>query len=212
MLVVDSIDAITRGPVTARRAIAALHFIAERTGAAVLCIGHLPTDSVDRALHLARRRPTAAASVLVTVVAGDDYDERSALVPAVTPLAPCAETVPFTLGELSHSVRWAMPVHIKEFIDPEPYRTPDYEGGRAALLLRQLLDDGPVPVQRIKDAARAQGIAPWPLHRARLLTGAKTVRVSTPGGPKGHGAWYWHLPYQGFEWAEKQKTTPHLDS
>ena len=199
MLVVDSIDAITRGPVTARRAITALHFIAERTGVAVLCVGHLPTGSPGRALQLARRRPTAAASVLVTVIADDDYDERSALVPAVTPLAPDAETVPFTLREHPPAVLWETPTHIDEFIDPEPHRAPDYERSRAADLLLQLLGDGPVPAQRVKEAAHAQGIAPWPLHRARLITGTESVRVSTPGGPKGQGAWYWRLPLQGFE-------------
>ncbi len=207
MLVVDSIDALTRGPVTAYRAMTALHFIAERTGVAVLCVGHLPTDSPARALQLARRRPTAAASVLVAVIAGGDYDERPALVPAVTPLAPDAETVPFTLRERPPIILWETPTHIDEFIDPEPddTHTPDHERSRAVGLLRQLLGDGPVPAQRVKEAARAQGIAPWPLHRARLLTGTESVRVSTPGTPKGQGAWYWHLPFQGFAWAENQK-------
>ena len=210
MLVVDSIDALTRGPVTAYRAMTALHFIAERTGVAVLCVGHLPTGSAVRALRLARRRPTAAASVLVTAFAGLDGAERSALVPAVTPLAPDAMTVPFTLRQHPIAVLWDAPVHTDIFIEPGSLRPTD-QLGRAADLLLLLLDDGPLPAQRIKEAARAQGIAPWPLHRARLLTNTKSVRVSTPGGTKGQGAWYWHLPFQGFEWTEDEKTSTDLD-
>ena len=60
-------------------------------------------------------------------------------------------------------------------------------------LLEDLLSDGAVPVNEIKEAAKEEGISETTLQRAKLALGVESVRS---GFGKG-GGWLWALPTDG---------------
>lgn len=183
-----------------RRALAPLAVLAERTGAAVVVVRHLNKGTGGKALYRGGGSIGiigAARSALL--VAKDPQDEdRRVLAAQKSNLSKPAPSLSFSLEDAANGaarVVWGgeSPLDASQLLAAPPdgeVRTAETE---AKNFLRELLADGPVPVEEVFEEARSARIAEKTLRRAKTTLGVVSEREGKPG-KRGGGRWLWALP------------------
>lgn len=188
-----------------RRALQPMVNLASRLGCAVLGISHFskgtagrdPTERVTGSIAFG----ALARVVLVTAKRSDDGAGPGRLLArAKSNIGPDGGGFGYALEQVdtdgiqASRVTWgaALDGSARELLDEIEEHGPD--GGRedAADWLRDMLDNGPVPVKSLQSEARAAGISWRTVERAKSDTGVNATRASS--GNSGGGFWSWHLP------------------
>jgi hypothetical protein len=167
--------------------------LAERTRAAVIGIVHLTKDQQRQALYraLGSIAFVAAARVVMAVGKDPEDEERRFLVPIKNNLAAPLATLAFTLkrGVLDWYPGPIAGVHADTILGQQGSSQEEREEGHdAERFLQEQLADGDVKARDGEAGARASGIAPRTLDRARRRLGVRAYSVGYR--PK---TWWWSL-------------------
>jgi AAA domain len=206
LVVVDPLMAFLAGEVDAhrdqdvRRALAAMAYMAARTGAAVLIVRHMNKGVGGKPLYRGGGSIGIIGAARAGLLAAPDPDDDARRVLATTKsnLAAMPEALAYRLaaddrhgvarvvwdGVTSHTAADLLRVRHEDPDDQAPART------EAEDVLREILSDGPVPARQAKALARDAGIAERTLDRAREAIGAVTRREGFGKGAR----WLWSLP------------------
>lgn len=187
LLVIDPLMAFLAGDVHShrdqdvRRALAALAAMAERLGVAVVVIRHLNKSPGGPAIYRGGGSiGIAAAARVVLAVGADPEDEtRRVLVPVKTNLTAQPASLAYRLVAASGGtvrIEWlgVSTVTAGQLLAAPVDAEERNAGAEAEDFLRELLADGPVDAQIVKQAAREDGIAEKTLWRAKSKLGVKT--------------------------------------
>jgi putative DNA primase/helicase len=174
--------------------------LADEFNVAIVALMHLNKATQMRALYRVTGSvafTAAARSVFAVVEEGET--ERRLFVPLKMNLAPKPGALAFRiLGGDVPALDW----------DPDPVPNVDVEAALrgpgtdesgesrneredAKAFLNELLNDGPVPANRVKREAKQAMIAEKTLQRAKADLG---VRSKREGGIGSEGEWFWYLP------------------
>jgi putative DNA primase/helicase len=183
--------------------------MAERLRVSIVCITHPPKAGGMAAINrfLGSVAFVAAARAAYMVTADSDDEARRLFLPVKNNLAPLGKGLAFRVeqqivgdpgeGILGSSVVWENePVNITadQALAAAEDRGGEIHSARreAEEFLLELLANGPVGAKEGADHARALGIAPRTLKRARKKLGVVSRRESEGRG--GRGQWVWSLP------------------
>lgn len=219
LVIVDPISAYLGGTDSHKNAdvralLAPLGALAARKGVAIVAVSHLNKSGGGSAIY----RTTGslafpAASRAAWAVARDrDDPERRLFLPLKNNLGPDAGGLAFRVivgpGAYCPTIRWEDgPVSVSAD-DALAANHGNAGGGErterddAADFLREQLAHGPKPVREVEDEARAAGIRPATLKRARATMGVKARKSAFGGG------WMLHLPRQGDHEAAHEEAHP----
>jgi hypothetical protein len=216
LLVIDPLVAYLPDTVNAnrdqdvRRSLSPLADLGERTGTAIVAVRHLRKAGADNPIYRGGGSigiiGAARAGLLVARDPDDPTGERRIIAATKNNLGPLPPSLAFTValrpGEPHPHIAWQ---------GETTHRAADLlapvEGGErgacddAEAFLRELLSAGPVPAREVPREARAAGIAPRTLERAKGRLGVKSIR---PGGFT--GPWFWRLPESYI--ANERRTSP----
>lgn len=182
-----------------RRALAPLAAMADRTGAAILCIRHLNKQAGGHALYRGGGSIGIIGAARVGLLVATDPDDEGRRIVAVTKnnLAAAPPSLAFQLvaddalgvariewlGESTHGAAALLAA-----------RTDDPDEGSALTeaveVVRTILADGNVTAKHGEHEAAAAGVKGRTLDRARKLAGVRAIRV---GGLGSGGHWEWTL-------------------
>lgn len=166
--------------------------LAERTAAAILGVLHLTKGAQRRLLLRAQGNIAFVAQARTVLAVGEDPDTpgRRLLVCVKSNLGPTPPALAFRLTDAG--LVWeSTPVEgfAEDLLamDEPGSRTDRKERDVAKQFLIDTLTGGPVASKEIYGDARANGIAPRTLERAKTDLGVTAAR-------QGRGPWYWMLP------------------
>lgn len=183
-----------------RRALAPLAAVAERTGAAVQLVRHL--NKGEGKIPVYRGGGSIGiigAARIGSLVAVDPQDEnRRVLASTKNNLATRPKSLSYGLEEAENGavkVAWSgqSDLSAADLLGPSEGAEPGARG-EAEGFLRSLLADGPIPSEKIFEAAKAARISNSTLRRAKERLGVGADRENVPGGKRGSGKWVWKLP------------------
>jgi hypothetical protein len=182
-----------------RRALAPLARVAEKTGAAIVVVRHLNKAGGGNILYRGGGSIGiigAARSGLLIAKHPED-DGRRVLASVKSNLAPPAPSLAFTLNAAENGavrVEWKgkTPLNAAALLSAPA----DHEE-RSALVeaqsfLREALREGRRPAVEVQEEAKAAGISPRTLDRARRSMGVEAQREGE-WGKRGGGRWFWSL-------------------
>ncbi len=219
LVIVDPVMAFFSGKVDShkdqdiRRALSPLRAMAERTGAAIVCIRHLNKSPGGKALYRGGGSigiGGAARSVLL--VHREPGSESTRILASVkSNLGKTPQSLAFTLttaevsgaGETSRVAWRGTSLHTADSLlsaptDPEVVGTQEDAEG----FLRELLKDGAsVPSKQVFLAAEQAGVGRYALTQAKTRLGIKPHHQGRPGEP---GGWFWSLPPEEAETLPKK--------
>jgi AAA domain len=207
LLVVDPLAAFLGAAVDShrdqdvRRALHRLKDLAERSGAAVVCVRHLNKAGGSNALYRGTGSIGIVGAARAGLLVGADPDDDKARVLAVTKsnLGPEPPSVAFRLvedelygvarivwqGESRHRAGDLLSVRADDDVEA-PARA------EAEAFLCEVLADGPAPSKQVQAEAREAGISAATLRRAREDLKVRAYPVGAPGR-RGGGVWWWSL-------------------
>ena len=166
--------------------------LAERTAVAVLGVLHLTKGAQRRLLLRAQGNIAFVAQARTVLAVGEDPETpgRRLLVCVKSNLGPMPPALAFRLTEAV--LEWepdAVDGSAEDLLamDEPGSRTDRKEREVAKQFLVDTLTGGPLASKEIYADARANGIAPRTLERAKTDLSVKAAR-------QGRGAWYWMLP------------------
>ena len=169
LIIVDQMEHLASSfGIAHNRVLAKLNLLAHRTGAAVVTLCNIPTDS----LHAARAYGPIPHSILAAA-------RLSPSVRALLPISSPAPPIPYRLDNLS--IQWGGPLPRSSL-----QALAGHNDSRAALLdaacrlLDSMLAEGPRPATEIKRAAADLGISFHYLRRACRLRRVRPVRARDP--------------------------------
>jgi hypothetical protein len=160
--------------------------VAERTGAAILIIGHLNKKGGKSAYRgLGSIDIYAAARSVLTVGKLPFDDTMRGLVHSKANLTPAGKSLAFGFDERS-GFTWLgeHDVTLDELLDEKPRK--ESQLAKARKLIKTKLACGEAPAMEIMEAAEEQGISQKTLNRAKTGLGVISVKRGT--------GWYWQLP------------------
>jgi hypothetical protein len=180
-----------------RRALAPLAELAERRGVVVLVVRHLNKSGGDQALYRGGGSIgiVGAARAGLLIAADPDDPARRILASVKSNLAQPPPALAYRLVEAPNRavrVEWlGTTTHTANQLLAMPAGV-DAPGPQAEALafLREVLADGPVAASEVQQQARAAGISPRTLNRAKQVAGVRAARV---GGVGAGGSWSWSL-------------------
>ncbi len=198
LIIVDQMELLASSfGIAHNRVLAKLNLLAHRTGAAVVTLCNIPTDS----LHAARAYGPIPHSILAAA-------RLSPSVRALLPLSSPAPPIPYRLDNLS--IQWGGPLpraSLQALAGHNDSRAALLDA--ACLLLDSMLAEGPRPAAEIKHAAANLGISFHYLRRACRLRRVRPVRARDPQkGPRG-ASWFWLLPNHSLSAQPAQPTENH---
>jgi RecA/RadA recombinase len=186
-----------------RRALAPLHGLAERTGAAVVVVRHLNKTPGGNPLYRGGGSIGIVGAVRIALLVAPDPDDetgqRRVLAVAKCNLAPIGPALAFTIepatvGSVGTStIRWgAATGHTARQLLAAPSDSAPESGAleEAKEILAAILVDGPVPAKTAQSEARQAGVSDATLRRAKEALGVGADRA---GGLGASGRWYWSL-------------------
>ena len=206
LVVVDPLMAFLSGDTNnhrdqdVRRALAPLAGLAERTRAAVLVVRHLNKAAANNPLYRGGGSIGIIGAARMAFVVGKDPQDENRRVLASTKnnLAMLPQSLVFKLEEAesgSAEVNWLgqSEVSAKDILaTPQDQEHVDARS-EAVEFLNDVLADGPVPANQVKEEAEDAAISERTLARAK-----KTLRVMSyregETGSRGKGQWLWKLP------------------
>ena len=162
--------------------------VAERTGCAIVVIGHLNKKG-GRAQYrgLGSIDIYAAARSVLTVGKIDVDENMRAVVQGKSNLTPAGKPLAFSLDACGFTWLGAYDITLEELLSGRGRQPrPESQFARARLLLETELATHPVAAADIMQMAEEQGISAKTLNRAKSALGV----VSTKRG----GRWFWELP------------------
>ena len=191
LIIVDQMEHLASSfGIAHNRVLAKLNLLAHRTGAAVVTLCNLPTDSLHAAGDAARAYGPIPHSILAAA-------RLSPSVRALLPISSPAPPIPYRLDNLS--IQWGGPLPRSSL-----QALAGHNDSRAALLdaacrlLNSMLAEGPRPATEIKHAAANLGISRHYLAKAGKVRNIRSVRVPAPAlddaHKKGAYCWEWRLP------------------
>jgi len=164
--------------------------VAERTGCAVILVGHLNKKGGRAAYRgLGSIDIFAAARSVLTVGKADPGDNIRLAVHNKSNLAPAGPAQAFGLDP-STGFYWAgeSDAAVDDILggrrQPKPDK-PESRSSEAQLFIRSALRNGPVPSADVLDMAVERGIAEKTLQRAKSETGVYSRKID--------GVWCWEL-------------------
>ncbi|MDR3013015.1 MAG: AAA family ATPase, partial [Chitinispirillales bacterium] len=161
--------------------------VAERTGCAIVIIGHLnKKGGKSQYRGLGSIDIYAAARSVLTVGRIGLDDDMRAVVHNKSNLSPAGSPVAFGLDPISGFV-WLgdYDITIDELLNNKQ-TAPDSQFAKARRLIENALERGAVPAADMEQLAEEQGISQKTLNRAKSALGV----ISVKRGEK----WYWELP------------------
>ena len=203
LVIIDPLNAFLTGKADShrdhhvRQALHPLTKMAEDTGVAILIISHLNKGSGGNATYrIGGSIGVVAAARAALLVATDPTDpDRKIVAVSKSNLAAFPQSVVFRLEDdpeyAAVRVKWEglSPIMANDLLSAGQGGRTHPERDAAEDFLEDLLSDGAVPVNEIKEAAKEQGIAETTLQRAKDALGVNSVRS---GFGKG-GGWLWTL-------------------
>jgi hypothetical protein len=216
LLVIDPLVAYLPDTVNAnrdqdvRRSLSPLADLGERTGTAIVGVRHLRKAGADNPIYRGGGSigiiGAARAGLLVARDPDDPTGERRIIAATKSNLGPLPPSLAFTIalgpGEPHPHIAWQ---------GETTHRAADLlaqveEGERGACddaeaFLGELLAAAPVPAREVQREARAAGIAPRTLERAKSRLHVKSIRPDGFTGP-----WSWALPETYI--AKESRTSP----
>ncbi len=206
LLVVDPLMAFLSGDTNShrdqdvRRALARLAGLAERTEAAVLVIRHLNKAATNNPLYRGGGSIGIIGAARMAFVVGKDPQDENRRVLASTKnnLAMPPQSLMFSLEEAeSTSVRvnWLgnSGVSAKDLLATPQDQDHADARSEAVEFLNEVLADGPVAANQVKEEAEEAGIKERTLARAKKAVGVISYREGA-AGERGKGQWLWKLP------------------
>lgn len=202
LVVIDPLGAFLGGvdshkDADVRQALAPLARIADRTGAAILAVGHLNKNGAGSAITRANGSIAFAAASRAVFLIEKDRDDRSrrVVLPVKNNLAPDVGGLAYRIvGEDGAArVEWEadeIPFSADEWMEEGADRAVSGSNvGDACDWLERFLSGGARPQLEIRDAAEAAGISRSTLYRAKERLGVRAMR----GGFGQGGIWNWEL-------------------
>jgi predicted ATP-dependent serine protease len=195
-----------------RKALRPLRGIAERTGAAILFVGHLNKNGKSRAVYRSMGSMGLLASVRVAMlVAGDRRDAaRRVLLVSKSNLGTKPDSWVFevTDGGGDPIVKWVDTIDVTaDELLAQPAAASVDKGSRAKALLLELLSTKDVLGSEILAEASRRGIGESIIRRAKRELGVEHHDLPSTPGEKGHGPSVWRLPDAGQRSMTAQPTT-----
>ena len=161
--------------------------MAERTGCAVVLIGHLNKNSANKTNYRGLGSidiPAAARSVLL-VGKLDDKPNIRIVTQMKNNLAPLGKSLAFTL--VNGEVAWIGEIDVSAEAVANGYMPPNNSKSMDAIeLIQDILAEGDCAAKDIYAFAAEQNIGDRTLNRAKKLLNIKTYKKGS--------AWYWGLP------------------
>jgi len=165
--------------------------VAERTGCAVILIGHLNKNGRGKAAYrgLGSIDIFAAARSVLTVGKTDLGDNIRAVVHNKSNLAPAGKSLAYGLDPVSGFV-WMgeYDTNIDEILSGKRSPKPENQFAKARKFIENTLRNGAVPSADILEMAEDQGISEKTLYRAKSELGVISVKLG--------GVWHWELPIE----------------
>lgn len=164
-----------------------LGLVAEKTGCAIVIIGHLNKGNGSSQYRgLGSIDIHAAARSVLTVGKIGGGENRRAMVHGKSNLAPSGASHAFELDP-ARGFCWLgeCSVTLDELLRGMPIKT-ENQFGRARILLENELTACPRPAVEVMQKAEEEGISPKTLNRAKAALGVKSYREG--------GRWFWSLP------------------
>ncbi len=206
LVVVDPLMAFLSGDTNShrdqdvRRALAPLAGLAEKTGAAVLVVRHLNKAAANNPLYRGGGSiGIIGAARMAFVVGKDPQDEdRRVLASTKNNLAMPPQSLMFGLQEAVNGaveVNWLgqSEVSAKDILaTPQDQEHADSRS-EAVEFLNDILCEGPVAANQIKEEAEDAGISERTLARAKKMLQILSYREGESGS-RGRGQWLWKLP------------------
>jgi KaiC/GvpD/RAD55 family RecA-like ATPase len=163
--------------------------IAERTGCAIMLIGHFNKMSGTKPMYRGLGSADINAAVRSVLIVGRLKDEPQTRVVAhlKSNLAPEGKSIAFTLGEDGFEWAGTMDITADELLNGSgscSEREPTKKEVASALLL-EYLSDGAMPVTEIIERLDAHGISKRTADNAKAQIGAKSKKLGS--------GWAWYL-------------------
>jgi len=196
LVIVDPIQSFLGANVDAHRSnetrpvLDGLVTLAEEYNCSILLVRHLSKARTGRAIHSGLGSIDLTGAVRTELLAGSapGNSEQRALVQIKSNLGQLGPSLGYVIGP--QGLQWTGECSVTAEAILAPAFTAEEVGAveEAEDFLREILAGGPVPVNEIHDAARAQGIALTTLKRAK-----KQLRIGSD--KKGMKAgWVWFIP------------------
>lgn len=190
-------DADSHKNADVRALLAPLAELAEKHRVAIVMVNHLSKSGGAKSIYRAMGSVgfIAAARAAWHVAKDPDDDKRRLILPAKMNLAPDPTGLAFRIE--SGAVHWeAAPVEMTadELLVREAETKPNARAtqrDQAALWLRELLKDGPVPSKQVLADGREHGFG------EKLLRSVLETIGGTPQKRGMEGSWFWSLPTEG---------------
>lgn len=177
-----------------RRVLGPLAAVAERTGVAILGIMHLSKNEQRKALYRALNSIAfvAAARAVFAVAEDPEAEGRVLFLPLKMNLAekPCG----LAYRKEGGRIIWdSAPVTVDAETALGATSAPGERSERleAKRILVDILRDGPMRAEDVREESERAGISPRTLERAKAALGIRSERV---GGAGATGWWQWSLP------------------
>jgi len=167
-----------------------LGVVAQRTGCAVVLVGHLRKSGGKSTYRgLGSIDIFAAARSVLTVGKTDADGDVRVMVHNKSNLAPAGPSQAFGLDPVS-GFYWAgeHDASIDEVMSGKKQAKPENQFARARMFVENTLRNGSVPSADILERAEDQGISEKTLYRAKSELGVISVKRG--------GAWHWELPIE----------------
>ena len=165
--------------------------VAERTGCAIILVGHLNKSSGSKASYrsLGSIDFFAAARSILLVAKINGSDNIKALAQLKNNLAPIGKTLSFRIT--NGVVEWLSECDITADELLSGSANVESKEYAAEVLLNEILENGKQPVNVILDIASSQGIGKRTLKSAKSMLPIHSVKVNN--------CWYWELEKQSGE-------------
>ena len=166
--------------------------VAERTGCAIILVGHLNKNGRGKSSYrgLGSIDIFAAARSVLTVGKANTDSNIRIVVHNKSNLAPAGPSQTFGLDPIT-GFYWAgeTDASVDDVMNGSQRSKPENKSAEAKSFIRNMLRNGPVPSADILDAAEEQGIAEKTLQRAKSDLGVYSRKTGD--------VWYWELPIEG---------------
>lgn len=166
-----------------------LGMVAERTGCAIVIIGHLNKKSGKSQYRgLGSIDIYAAARSVLTVGRSGEDETMRAVVHGKSNLAPAGTSLAFELDPIT-GFSWLgeCDISIDELLGGKK-QAPENQLAKACRLLKKILAHGPVAANEIFKTAEEEGISLKTLKRAKSSLGVISIKRS--------GQWFWDIPIE----------------
>ena len=165
--------------------------IAERTGCAIILVGHLNKKGGAKAAYrgLGSIDIYAAARSVLTVGRIENDSGIRIVVHNKSNLALAGPAQTFGIDPIT-GFYWAgeSDANVDEVLRGKQHSKPEKKSDSAQTFIKEILRNGPVPSAEILDMAARRGIAEKTLQRAKTESGVYSHKIN--------GVWCWELPIE----------------